>query len=89
MKRIGVGILALGLSLSALTLGSKAASAAEPCEPAPVQHYAAPTYVQPSAWYGYYRYESPRARQIRLERQRELARRRWLWEHRYDRYNRW
>jgi hypothetical protein len=42
MKRIGFGIAALGLSLSALTLGSKAANAAEPCAPVVVRAAAAP-----------------------------------------------
>jgi hypothetical protein len=35
MKRIGLGIVALGLSLSALTLSGRSANAAEPCAPAP------------------------------------------------------
>jgi hypothetical protein len=42
MKRIGFGIAALGLSLSALTLGSKAANAAEPCAPVVIHAAAAP-----------------------------------------------
>jgi hypothetical protein len=78
MKRIGLGIVALGLSLSALTLGGKAANAAEPCAPQVV--------VQPSG-YGYY--GNARAREFRfreqqrIERQREAARRRWQFNHRY------
>jgi hypothetical protein len=76
MKRIGIGIVALGLSLSALTLGSKAASAAEPCGPQVV--------VQPSG-YGYSGYgrarELRRDERVRLERQRELGRRRY--DHRW------
>ncbi len=79
MKRIGLGIVALGLSLSALTLGAKAANAAEPCAPQVV--------AQPSG-YGYYggnvRTREFRFReQQRIERQREQARRRWRFEHRY------
>jgi hypothetical protein len=82
MKRIGLGIVALGFSLSALTLGTKAANAAEPCGPAPVLRAG----VQPAGYY----YLTPRerelrARQLRIERQRELARRRWTMEHRYVR----
>ena len=83
-KRIGLGIMALGLSLSAITLGSKAANAAEPCAP--------PAVVHTSGFYGDYGY-GPRAREfrlrerIRLERERELARRRaWRFHHGYDRY---
>jgi hypothetical protein len=83
MKRIGLGIVALGLSLSALTLGTKAANAAEPCAPAPVLRAG----VQPAGYY----YVTPRdrelrARHLRIERERELARRRWMNEHRFYRY---
>jgi hypothetical protein len=79
MKRIGIGIVALGLSLSTLTMGSKAASAAEPCAPAAV--------VQPAGYYsgGYY---GPRAAiryREHLRWEREQARLRWQREHRYYR----
>lgn len=75
MKRIGIGIAALGLSLSALTFGAKAANAAEPCAPQVVT-------VQPSGYF--YGPRDFRARErLRIERERELARRRWLFEHRY------
>ncbi|HEX4382724.1 MAG TPA: hypothetical protein VH083_07235 [Myxococcales bacterium] len=82
MKRIGIGIVALGLSLSALTMGSKAASAAEPCAPA-----APSVTVQPAGYYsgGYY---SPRAAaryREHLRWEREQARIRWQREHRYYR----
>jgi hypothetical protein len=82
MKRIAIAILAGGLSLSALALGSKEANAAEPCA-APVVQAA---HVQPAAYYGFY---GPRARdfryreRLRLDRERELARRRWFYYHRY------
>jgi hypothetical protein len=85
MKRIGLGIVALGLSLSALTLGSKQADAAEPCAPAPV------VSVQPAGYYGgpVYGYGSERAREIRyrehLRWEREQARLRQAREHRYYR----
>jgi hypothetical protein len=79
------GIVALGLSLSALTLGSKAASAAEPCAPAPA--------VQPAGYYyggGYSGggYQGPRAGiryREHLRWEREQARLRWAREHRYNR----
>jgi hypothetical protein len=79
MKRIGIGIVALGLSLSALTLGSKAANAAEPCAPV--------VSVQPAGYYGpVYGY---RARDIRyrehLRWEREQARIRWARDHRFYR----
>lgn len=83
MKRIGLGIVALGLSLSALTVGAKAANAAQPCAPA--------VTVQP-AGYGYGYYGNERARELRLreqqrlERQREEARRRWQFNNRDRRY---
>jgi hypothetical protein len=78
MKRIAIAILAGGLSLSALALGSKEANAAEPCAPT--------VAVQPAGYYGYY---GPRARDfryresLRIARERELARRRWFYSHRY------
>jgi hypothetical protein len=75
MKRIGIGIVALGLSLSALTLGSNVASAAEPCAPA--------VAVQPAGYYG--AYYGPRAGlryREHLRWEREQARLRWQREHR-------
>jgi hypothetical protein len=91
MKRIAIAILAGGLSLSALTLGSKAADAAEPCAPQVVQ--TAP--VRPAAYGygdGYYGRGAygERARELRVREhlriEREQARRRWMFEHRYSRY---
>ena len=76
MKRILIGVLAGGLSLSALAFGAKNAEAAEPC---------APQVVQPSGWYGYApspvynrRLAIERARERRLEwlRERERLQRR-------------
>ncbi|HEY2030422.1 MAG TPA: hypothetical protein VGH20_14555 [Myxococcales bacterium] len=69
MKRIGIGIAALGLSLSALTFGAKAANAAEPCAPQVVT-------VQPSGYFYGYASRDFRARErLRIEHERELARR--------------
>jgi hypothetical protein len=92
MKRIAIAILAGGLSLSALTLGSNAANAAEPCAP-PAAQWAPPaarwTPAQP-AYYGSNGGERQREirirEQLRVQRARETARRRWMLEHRYDRY---
>jgi hypothetical protein len=76
MKRIGIGIAALGLSLSALTLGAKAANAAEPCAP-----QAQVVTVQPSGYF--YGPRDFRARErLRIQHERELARRQWLLQHR-------
>jgi hypothetical protein len=80
MKRIGIGIAALGLSLSALTFGAKAANAAEPCAPAAPQVVT----VQPSGYFYGYGPRDFRARErLRIEHERELARRQWLLQHRY------
>ena len=80
MKRIGIGIAALALSLSALTFGAKAANAAEPC--APQAPYA--ETVQPSGYFYAYSPREYRAREWRrIQYEREMARRRWMWEHRF------
>lgn len=93
MKRIVIGVLAGGLSLCALTLGSRAANAHEPCEP-PVTIYTAPPGPADYGYrYGYgpgYRYEygpdngdsgvgyEDRIQEIRYrEHLRWEARRRW------------
>jgi hypothetical protein len=78
MKSIGIGIAALGLSLSALTFGAKAANAAEPCAPqAPLA-----VTVQPSGYYFYGPRDFRARERLRIERQRELARQQWLSHHR-------
>jgi len=85
MKRIAIAVLAGGLSLSALALGSKAANAAEPCASPAVQT----AHVQPAGYvyYGERGRELRLSERLRIERQREEARRRWMYEHRrYDRY---
>jgi hypothetical protein len=77
MKRTVIGILALGVSLTALVAGAKSAHAAEPCPSAAVQKTDYVVVRRP----GFYN------RRLAWERwrfhQRELARRRWLYLHGY------